>query len=141
MPEGVWRKSQGRSGMGGGAPGGRGEALGEGERPRDVEPPDAADLHRPEALLHPRDQRSSAHPDVDGPAPRQRVAEGLAAVPGLAAAQAGVERWPLYAFVSSAMLCLGCSAVYHLFGTANERWYYWLGNFDYAGITALIVGL
>ena len=33
-----------------------------------------------------------------------------------------LERWPLYVFLGSATVCLGCSTVYHLFGTANEKW-------------------
>jgi len=32
------------------------------------------------------------------------------------------------------------SAVYHLCGTANERWHMWLGYWDFAGIVSLIVG-
>ena len=33
-----------------------------------------------------------------------------------------LERWPLYVFIGSATVCLGSSTVYHLFGTANEKW-------------------
>jgi predicted membrane channel-forming protein YqfA (hemolysin III family) len=51
-----------------------------------------------------------------------------------------VERWPLYAFVASAMACLSASAIFHLFGTANARWAHALGAFDYAGIILLILG-
>lgn len=51
-----------------------------------------------------------------------------------------VERWPLYAFVASAMACLSASAIFHLFGTANARWANALGAFDYAGIILLILG-
>jgi len=51
-----------------------------------------------------------------------------------------IERWPLYVFVASAIACLGSSAVFHLFGTANARWAYALGAFDYAGIIFLILG-
>lgn len=32
------------------------------------------------------------------------------------------------------------TAVYHLCGTANERWHMWLGYWDFAGIVSLIVG-
>lgn len=48
----------------------------------------------------------------------------------------GLERWPLYVFLASALFCLFSSAVYHLCGTVNERWYILLGNWDYAGIGA-----
>ena len=52
----------------------------------------------------------------------------------------GLERWPLYVFLVSALMCLGSSTVYHLCGTANERWYHKLGQLDYVGIVGLIVG-
>lgn len=51
-----------------------------------------------------------------------------------------VERWPLYVFVGSAMLCLSASAAFHLIGTANTRWLAALGAWDYAGIVVLILG-
>jgi adiponectin receptor len=38
------------------------------------------------------------------------------------------------------MVCLGGSALYHLFGTANSKWTSTLATADYAGVTALIVG-
>lgn len=59
---------------------------------------------------------------------------------GLPPESGRLERWPLYVFIGSALICLGNSAVYHLWGTANERWYAKLANLDYAGIVALIVG-
>jgi len=52
----------------------------------------------------------------------------------------GVERWPLYVFVASAMVCLLSSVVYHLFGTANERWAQLFCSLDFTGIVCLIVG-
>ena len=51
-----------------------------------------------------------------------------------------LERWPLYVFLGSATVCLGSSTVYHLFGTANEKWEIALRNVDYGGIVSLIVG-
>lgn len=48
-----------------------------------------------------------------------------------------LERWPLYVFVSSAMVCLAASVVYHLFGTANEQWNGTLGRWDFGGIVGL----
>ena len=51
-----------------------------------------------------------------------------------------LERWPLYVFLVSALACLSLSAVYHLCGTANDRWYENLANLDYIGIVCLIVG-
>ena len=50
------------------------------------------------------------------------------------------EKWPIYCFLVSALVCLSLSAVYHLCGTANERWTDSLANLDYMGIVALIVG-
>jgi adiponectin receptor len=52
----------------------------------------------------------------------------------------GLERWPLYVFLASALACLSLSAVYHLIGTANVRWHSSFESFDYFGIIALIVG-
>jgi len=51
-----------------------------------------------------------------------------------------LERWPLFVFVGSAIICLAASVIYHLFGTANEKWNITLGRWDYAGIVCLIVG-
>jgi len=51
-----------------------------------------------------------------------------------------LERWPIYFFIATAMVCLMGSAVYHLFGTANAAWTGMLGTLDFIGITALIVG-
>jgi len=65
----------------------------------------------------------------------RQIASSRELQPGL-----DLERWPLYVFVATALMCLGASAVYHLFGTANERWANRLGAFDYAGIVVLIFG-
>ena len=59
---------------------------------------------------------------------------------GLPPAAASLERWPLYVFVISALGCLSSSAIYHLCGTANERWFRRLESLDYVGIIGLIVG-
>lgn len=72
---------------------------------------------------------------------QQRRSDGqLAAPPDCVADGAAVPRWPLYVFVGSALVCLSASVVYHLFGTANERWLYYLSMWDYTGITCLVVG-
>ena len=44
------------------------------------------------------------------------------------------ERWPLYAFVASALVCLSASCAYHLVGTANEKWSLQFEKWDYFGI-------
>ena len=59
---------------------------------------------------------------------------------GFVVGDESLERWPLYAYVSSALMCLGCSSIYHLFGTANESWQTALMTWDYSGIVALIFG-
>ena len=55
-------------------------------------------------------------------------------------ATANLERWPLVVFVLSALGCLGTSALYHLVGTANEKYFDPLSQVDYIGIVGLIVG-
>ena len=62
------------------------------------------------------------------------------ALPELRQRCEGVERWPLYVFVASALVCLSASVTYHLFGTANERWASTFCSLDFTGIVCLIVG-
>lgn len=51
-----------------------------------------------------------------------------------------ISRWPLFVFLSSAIICLGSSAIFHWFSAhspvANEI----LSRLDYAGISILIAG-
>lgn len=51
-----------------------------------------------------------------------------------------VSRWPLFAHMLSAVFCLGCSAIYHLFFVYSEKACTWLAKLDYAGISILILG-
>ena len=59
----------------------------------------------------------------------------------LGASAVPVERWPLVAFVASAMICLGFSVAYHLFGLSmGPVSGTVLQSCDYTGIICLIVG-
>lgn len=51
-----------------------------------------------------------------------------------------VPRWPLFMHAFSAVVCLGCSAIYHLFNIKNKLWYQWFTLIDYSGICFLIMG-
>lgn len=51
-----------------------------------------------------------------------------------------VSKWPLFVHMSAASLCLGFSAVYHLFFVYSERAGEFLMKLDFAGIILLIGG-
>ena len=51
-----------------------------------------------------------------------------------------LARWPLYIIIFSAILCLSFSAIFHLFGVINEKYFNILNRFDYGGISLLISG-
>ena len=51
-----------------------------------------------------------------------------------------LERWPLYVFVTSTLVCLAASSLYHLVGTANAKYTRALAMCDYSGIIFLIYG-
>lgn len=51
-----------------------------------------------------------------------------------------LARWPIYIFVISAMICLGCSTVYHLFSAHSHKAHKLTSTLDYAGISILIAG-
>lgn len=58
-----------------------------------------------------------------------------------------VSRWPLMVFLSSALVCLLCSTLFHLFypmssskHLTNLESYVIFSRFDYAGISILIAG-
>ncbi|CAN6290328.1 unnamed protein product [Urochloa humidicola] len=57
----------------------------------------------------------------------------------LAAAAAGVARWPFYAYLCGAMFCLLMSSACHLLACQSEHASYVFLRLDYAGITGLIV--
>ena len=48
--------------------------------------------------------------------------------------------WPLYIIIFSAIFCLSFSAIFHLFGVINEKYFNILNRFDYGGISLLISG-
>lgn len=58
------------------------------------------------------------------------TAEGLHSVP----------HWPIFAFMASAVICLTCSATFHLMFVVSRPTYMFLSRVDYAGITILIAG-
>ena len=51
-----------------------------------------------------------------------------------------LARWPLYIIIFSAIFCLSFSAIFHLFGVINEKYFNILNRFDYGGISLLISG-
>ncbi|CAI5742709.1 unnamed protein product [Peronospora destructor] len=51
-----------------------------------------------------------------------------------------VPRWPIFAFMASAVICLTCSAVFHLMFVVSRSAFTFLSRLDYAGITILIAG-
>eukprot|EP00347_Sterkiella_histriomuscorum_P022857 403336892 len=51
-----------------------------------------------------------------------------------------VSKWPLFVHMISASLCLGFSAIFHLFYVYSEDMNSFLAKLDYAGITILIFG-
>jgi hypothetical protein len=51
-----------------------------------------------------------------------------------------VPKWPLLVHMIAAALCLGMSAVYHLFFVYSASAYTTLAKLDYCGITILIFG-
>jgi adiponectin receptor len=51
-----------------------------------------------------------------------------------------VSKWPLFVHMASAAICLGLSAIYHLFFVYSMDAYSLLAKLDYAGITILIFG-
>lgn len=51
-----------------------------------------------------------------------------------------IDRWPLIVHILSAMFCLGCSSIFHLFQIHSKKWDELLSRLDYAGISVLIMG-
>ncbi|CAH0519887.1 unnamed protein product [Peronospora belbahrii] len=51
-----------------------------------------------------------------------------------------VPRWPIFVFMASAVICLTCSAVFHLMFVVSRSAFTFLSRLDYAGITILIAG-
>ncbi|GMF19734.1 unnamed protein product [Phytophthora fragariaefolia] len=51
-----------------------------------------------------------------------------------------VPHWPIFAFMASAVVCLTCSATFHLMFVISRPAYMFLSRLDYAGITILIAG-
>ncbi|CAI5742303.1 unnamed protein product [Hyaloperonospora brassicae] len=73
----------------------------------------------------------------------QAVAESVRSGLHLLAADEGphdVPRWPLFVFLASAVICLSCSATFHLMFVVSRSAYTLLSRLDYAGITILIAG-
>jgi adiponectin receptor len=64
---------------------------------------------------------------------------GAVGVHGLADTHA-THKWPVLVFLSSALTCLMCSVVFHLFWVVDEKTYKLLARLDYAGIAVLIAG-
>ena len=51
-----------------------------------------------------------------------------------------IRRWPLFIMLSSAIVCLGCSTLFHWFGALSDNASSILSRLDYAGISILVAG-
>jgi len=51
-----------------------------------------------------------------------------------------ISRWPLFVFLSCAIICLGSSAAFHWFSAHSQKTNEILARLDYAGISILIAG-
>ncbi len=51
-----------------------------------------------------------------------------------------ISRWPLFVFLTSAIICLGSSAIFHWFSAHSPKINDILARLDYAGISILIAG-
>ncbi|DBA00308.1 TPA: hypothetical protein N0F65_001503 [Lagenidium giganteum] len=51
-----------------------------------------------------------------------------------------VPHWPIFVFMISAVICLTCSATFHLLFVYSKPAYFFLSRMDYAGITIMIAG-
>lgn len=51
-----------------------------------------------------------------------------------------VPHWPIFVFMISAVICLTCSATFHLLFVYSKPVYFFLSRLDYAGITIMIAG-
>ena len=52
----------------------------------------------------------------------------------------GIKRWPIFVMLSTAIICLGFSALFHLVGTLSKEVHSVFSRLDYAGISLLIAG-
>ena len=51
-----------------------------------------------------------------------------------------VHRWPLFVYIASAMICLMCSSIFHLFSAHSLKMNLCMSRLDYAGISILVAG-
>lgn len=51
-----------------------------------------------------------------------------------------LSRWPVFVQLICAIICLGCSAIFHLFSAHSHKTHAILNRLDYAGISILIAG-
>jgi adiponectin receptor len=51
-----------------------------------------------------------------------------------------LERWPIYAFLASAVACLTCSVVFHLLYCKSQAAFNFMVRLDYSGVCCLIAG-
>ena len=51
-----------------------------------------------------------------------------------------LRKWPLFVFMTSAILCLSFSSIFHLIGNISIPFHRILSRFDYGGICLLITG-
>lgn len=51
-----------------------------------------------------------------------------------------VSRWPVFVMLISAVICLSCSTMFHLFYPMSGKAYQLFSRLDYAGVNILIIG-
>ena len=51
-----------------------------------------------------------------------------------------LPRWPIFIMITSAILCLSFSTIFHALGNISQKYYTILSRFDYGGISLLITG-
>ena len=54
--------------------------------------------------------------------------------------QSNIQIWPIFMMLIGAVICLSCSATFHLFYSHSEKISCMLNRLDYSGISILIVG-
>ena len=76
------------------------------------------------------DNSTAFLPDLKAAISKQSLKELLGSTSSL-------ETYPIYVFLVSAIICLSCSVLYHLFGDMSLKSFNILKNLDYAGISIL----
>jgi predicted membrane channel-forming protein YqfA (hemolysin III family) len=51
-----------------------------------------------------------------------------------------VNKWPIFIYILSTIICLSFSTLYHLFNAHSHHVKIWMNSLDYAGITVMMLG-